>query len=113
MVPSATAVASPVVLMVATLVAEDVHVTCEFTFPVVLLPKVPVAVYCCVPPGMICALNGDSVIETIVSADGKKPPQLVSARATRNPAAVLPSHVSRCKFVILAAQESQFVYSNR
>ena len=45
-VPNATAVARPVVLMVATLGDDDVQVTCVFTFPVVLLPKVPVAVYC-------------------------------------------------------------------
>lgn len=105
-VPNATAVASPVVLMVAMFVAEDTHVTCEVTSPVVLLPKVPVAEYCCVPPGMICALAGDKVIEVIVSEDGKKPPQLVRNRAIRSPAAILPSHVSRCTFVILPSNNS-------
>jgi hypothetical protein len=52
-VPNATAVALPAVLMVATLVAEDAQVTCPVTSPVVLLPKVPVAVYCCVAAGII------------------------------------------------------------
>ncbi len=73
-VPSATPVARPVALMVATLVADDTQVTCDVTFPVVLLPNVPVAVYCCVLVGMICALAGERVIETMVSAEGKNPP---------------------------------------
>lgn len=38
LVPTATAVASPVLLTVAMLGAEEVQVTCELTLPVVLLP---------------------------------------------------------------------------
>lgn len=105
--PTATAVASPEVLMVAMLVAEDCQVTCELTSPVVLLPKVPVAEYCCVPGGMICALAGEIVIETIVSDEGKKPPQLASDRAARHAVAILPIHMKRCTLMILISQETQ------
>ena len=45
-VPVAAAVASPAVLILATLVAEDVHVTDEVKFWLLLSPKVPVAVNC-------------------------------------------------------------------
>ncbi len=45
-VPTATPVANPALLMVATLVEEEVQVTCEVTSPVLLLPKVAVAVNC-------------------------------------------------------------------
>jgi len=48
-VPSATAVTSPELLTVAILVAEELHVTCEVTSPVVSLPNVAVAENCCVP----------------------------------------------------------------
>ena len=44
--PKATAVANPEVSMVATLLEDDSQVTCEVTSPVVLLPKVAVAVNC-------------------------------------------------------------------
>lgn len=94
-VPSATAVANPEVLIVATLVAEDIQVTCEVTSPVVLFPKVAVAEYCCVAIGMTWALAGDIAMETIVSDDGKKPPQLVSDSAARHAVAILPNHVNR------------------
>lgn len=96
LVPTATAVASPVLLMVAMLGAEEVQVTCELTLPVVLLPKVAVAVNCCVAFGRIMALAGDSEIDTIVSAEGKNPPQLLSSKAARTPALSLPSHLSHC-----------------
>ena len=50
---------------------------------------------------MICALAGDSVIETMVSAEGKKPPQLPSSSADTNVAAILPHQQNRCTFIIL------------
>lgn len=71
-VPSVVpAVASPVVLMVAILLEEDDQVTVLVASPVVLLPKVAVAVYCCVALGMMTEFSGDSVRETIWLADGK------------------------------------------
>lgn len=51
--PRATPVASPVLLMVAMLGEDEDHVTCEVTSPDELLPKVAVAVNCCVPVGVI------------------------------------------------------------
>ena len=99
-VPSATAVASPAVLMVAILVADDTQVTCEVTSPVELSPNVPVAVYCCVAVGLIWALVGERVIETIVLEDGKNCPQLATIIVTKSPAASLPIHVGRCTLII-------------
>ena len=46
LVPTATPVARPLELMVATLVEEDCQVTCVVTSPVVLFPYVAVAEYC-------------------------------------------------------------------
>src|ERR1039457_2165674 len=99
-VPIATPVARPPMLMVATLVADDTQVTCDVTSPVELLPNVPVAVYCCVPVGMIWALVGERVIETMVLELGKNCPQLATIKVTRSPAAILPIHVSRCIVII-------------
>jgi hypothetical protein len=99
-VPRATAVARPELSMVAMLGAEDVQVTWELTLLTVLLPSVPVAVNCWVLPGRIIALAGDSEIDTIVFAEGKNPPQLLSKIAARSPAPSLPSHVSRCTLIV-------------
>jgi hypothetical protein len=107
--PKATAVASPELSIVATLVEEDSHVTCDVTSLVVSFPKVPVAVNCWVVPGVIIALVGDSEIETMLPAAGKKPPQLLSSTAARNPAPSLPSHFNRCTLIILRSQNSQSV----
>jgi hypothetical protein len=103
--PKATAVASPELLIVATLVEEDSHVTCEVTSLVVSFPSVPVAVNCWEVPGLIIALVGDSEIETMVPAAGKKPPQLLSRTAARNPVPSLPSHFNRCTLIILPSQK--------
>ena len=99
-VPSATGVARPAMLMVATVVADDTHVTCDVTSPVVLLPNVPVAVYCCVPVGRIWALVGERVIETMVLELGKNCPLLATRKVTKSPAASLPIHVGRCTLII-------------
>jgi len=45
-VPSATPVANPELSIVATLVKDEVQVTCEVTSPVLLSPKVAVALNC-------------------------------------------------------------------
>ncbi len=100
-VPSATAVASPAALMVAILGADDIQVTCDVTSPTELLPNVPVAVNCWVPVGMIWALAGESVIETMVSEEGKNPPpQLTTIKAKRSAAAIWPARMSRCTVII-------------
>ena len=100
-VPSATAVARPVLLMVATLGADDTQVTCDVTSPVVLLPNVPVALNCFVPMGIIWALDGERVIEMIVLEEGKNcPPQLATIKVTKSAAAILPIPVSRCRLII-------------
>jgi hypothetical protein len=62
-VPGATPVATPELSMVATVVEEEVHVDCDVTSLVVLSPMVAVAVNCCVLPGWIVALVGESAIE--------------------------------------------------
>jgi len=49
--PRDTAVRSPLLLIVATFVGVVLQLTVEVTSPVVLLPKVAVAVYCWVTPG--------------------------------------------------------------
>ena len=49
-VPAATAVAKPAVLMVATAELEELQVTWLVMFAVVLSEYVPVAVNCCVAP---------------------------------------------------------------
>jgi hypothetical protein len=64
-VPRATAVAKPEGLMVAMFVADEAHVTSLVASPVVLLPNVAVAVYCCVALGIITEFNGEICSETI------------------------------------------------
>lgn len=88
--PRETAVASPDVSMVAMLVADDVHVTWSVTSPVVLLPKVPVAEYCCVPVGKMSALAGEMVMEVMVDAEGKNWPQLANRTASAKAARISP-----------------------
>jgi hypothetical protein len=80
-VPVDPAVASPVLLMLATLVAEEVHVTDDVTSLLLLSPNVPVAVNCWVPLNATVGLAGDTVIATSEPADGKNCPQL-AARST-------------------------------
>ena len=80
-VPVAPAVASPVLLMLATLVAEEVHVTDDVMSLLLLSPNVPVAVNCWVPLKAIVGLVGDTEIPTSEPADGKNFPQL-AARST-------------------------------
>ncbi len=100
--PSATPVARPELLMVATPGEEDVQVTCEVTSPFVLLPKVAVAVNCCVVVGVRKALAGDKEMAVISVDEGKNPPpQLLSRRTVKMPAANLPHHKSRCTLPIL------------
>jgi hypothetical protein len=74
-VPSATAVAKPPLSMVAIFVAEDAQVTNVVASPVVLFPKVAVAVYCWVALGIMTEFSGDICSETIWSAGGKNCPQ--------------------------------------
>lgn len=44
--------ARPALLMVAMFVTLEAQVTLLVASPLVLFPKVAVAVYCCVPPGV-------------------------------------------------------------
>jgi hypothetical protein len=67
------------------------------TSPVVLLPNVPVAVYCCTPPGAIIAFNGEIVIPVIALADGKKLPQAV--RETNIATAASNAKTSSCEYL--------------
>jgi len=100
--PSATPVTSPELLTVATLGEEDVQVTCEVTSPEVLLPKVAVAVNCCVVVGVMNALVGDKVIAVISVDEGKNPPpQLLSRRAVKRAAAIPPNRITRCMLAVL------------
>jgi hypothetical protein len=100
--PSATPVTSPELLTVAMLGEEDVQVTCDVTSPDVLLPKVAVAVNCCVVVGVMNALLGDKVIAVISVDEGKNPPpQLLSRRAITTAATIPPNHISRCMLAVL------------
>lgn len=100
--PSATPVTRPELSTVATLGEEEVQVTCEVTSPDVLLPKVAVAVNCCVVVGVIKALAGDKVIAVISVDEGKNPPpQLLSSRAVKRAAAIPPSLITRCMLAVL------------
>lgn len=106
-VPSATPVASPPALMVATLGADDIQVTCDVTSRTELLPNVPVAVNCCVPVGTIWAFAGESAIEMMVSEEGKNPPpQLASIKAKRSAPAIRALRVSRCTVIIHSIPKS-------
>ncbi len=107
LVPSATAVARPVVLMVAMLVADETHVTVELTSPVELLPNVAVAVYCWVVVGLIWALVGEIASETMVVEEGKNPPQLATIKVTKSAAAIWPVHLSRCTVIIQSIPTSR------
>ena len=98
--PRATAVASPEVSMVATLVEDDSQVTCEVTSPVVLLPKVAVAVNCAVVVGVIHALVGDNASAVMESEAGKNPLQLLRSTATVIAAVNFAHCVSRRILVI-------------
>lgn len=66
-----------------------------------MLPKVAVAVNCCVVVGLIHAPVGDSAIAMIESEAGKKPPQLVSSRAANTATAVVKKANPRMIFVPL------------
>lgn len=66
-VPGATVVASPcggTLLMVATLVGEDVQVAVVVRLPVVPSAYVPVAVNCCLNPAAIDTVAGVTAMET-------------------------------------------------
>ena len=67
-VPTATAVAKPVALMVAAAGVAELQVAVAVRFCVVPLVKVPVAVNCCVAPAAIDGLAGVTATETSVAA---------------------------------------------
>jgi hypothetical protein len=67
LVPTAAPVASPAVVIVATLVFEDDHVTWEVMFCVLPSEYVPVAVNCCVAPTLIVGLAGVTEIDDRVT----------------------------------------------
>src|ERR1700735_1146437 len=68
LVPAATPVANPPVVIVATLVVPELHVTELVKFCVELSEKVPVAVNCCVAALAIEGFAGVTAIDTSVTA---------------------------------------------
>src|ERR1700731_995204 len=66
--PRPTAVASPAVLIVATLAAEELHVAVLVRFCVLASVYVPVAVNCCALPLAIDGFAGVTAIDTNVGA---------------------------------------------
>jgi hypothetical protein len=68
LVPAATAVAKPPVVIVATPVVAELQVTEPVKFCVELSEKVPVAVNCCVAPLAIEGFTGVTAIDTSVTA---------------------------------------------
>ena len=95
--PSATAVASPALLMVATEGADEVQVEALVTSCVFRLPKVAVAVNCWVffvPAELFSAMvgfTGDKAIEAMELASTKKSPQLSSSARLSSSATVPPT----------------------
>lgn len=77
-VPVATPVASPAVLIVAMLVFDEVQVTWFVASPIVLLPKVAVAVNCLLFCGLTNGPVGEIESAVIVLEEGKKPLQETS-----------------------------------
>ena len=65
--PCATDVASPALLIVAMLVADEAQVTVPVRFCVLPLEYVPVAVNCCIRPSVIEGLVGVTAIDTRVA----------------------------------------------
>lgn len=92
--PSATPVANPEVSIVAIPVCEEVQVTDEVTSPVLLSPKVAVALYCWVACGKMNAPVGEMARETIVFLSGKNPEQLPSMNARNTTVPTLPKRAS-------------------
>lgn len=66
--PAASVEARPVVLIVATEVADELHVTEELMFCVLLSEYVPVAVNCCVPPAVTDTVAGVTAMDVNVAA---------------------------------------------
>lgn len=66
--PALSAVARPVVLIVAVAVLLEAQVTLLVRFCVLLSENVPVAVNCCVPPAAIEGFAGVTAIDTSVAA---------------------------------------------
>jgi hypothetical protein len=87
--PVLTAVASPELLIVATVVSEEVQVAEEVTFWLLLSPKVPVAVNCWVALRPIVGLLGEIEIDTNEFAEGKNLPQAVARSAGKMIRAIL------------------------
>jgi len=86
LLPVLWAVASPVLLMVATFVEDDFHVTDEVRSLLVLSPNVPVAVNCCVALSWMVGFDGVIEIATSVLAEGKNlphPAARITERTTR------------------------------
>jgi hypothetical protein len=79
--PAATAVASPVVLIVATPTVADVQVAVEVTFAVEPSLYVAVAVNCCVAPAAMLPVAGETEMDvSVFPGDGSEefpPPQPV------------------------------------
>jgi hypothetical protein len=64
-----------------------------------------VAVNCCVWPGRITPLTGESAIAVMVCAAGKNPPQLHSTIALKHPAFNLLNHENLCTFIVLTDRD--------
>jgi hypothetical protein len=82
-VPKVTPVSRPELLMVAAAVLSEDHVTEDVTSPVELLPKVAVAVYCCVTPGATVLLAGSTWSAVMDVEEGKNCPQPTAAKRLR------------------------------
>lgn len=86
-VPVATAVARPVLLIVATLGAEELHVAEEETSLLVPSPNEPIAVNCWVLVSCMDGPEGETEMATRLPADGKNfPHPAVIIAKPRNPA---------------------------
>src|SRR5580658_5307524 len=82
LVPAATPVANPPLVIVAVTVLDEVHVASEVRFCVLPLLYVPVAVNCCVPPTAIEAVAGVTAMEVRFVDELEHPATKTSRTAT-------------------------------
>ena len=102
--PAATPVAKPPLVIVATAVFVDVQVTALVRFKVPLSLKSPVAVNCCVAPLAIEALAGVTVIETSSAVTVRVVEPLIDPKVALIVAPPVATPVARPPLVIVATE---------
>ena len=104
MLPTATAVANPALLIVATPGFVDVHVTAPLMFTVLLSLYSPVAVNACVKPLASDLLAGVTVIETSVAVTVSVVDPLTLPKLAPIVVAPVPTPVANPPLLIVATE---------